>query len=517
MDRGLSRSREIELDRTGPLLRWGVPGLVAVFHLATSSGYGIFRDELYYLACGEHPAWGYVDHPPLAPLLAAAVRATLGTSTLALRLLPALAAALFVALAGSLAVGLGGRRPARLLAQLGAATAPVFLSLFGIFSMNAFDLLFWASALRLLVELLDDGPPELWLAFGLVAGVGLQNKVSMLFLGFGTVVGLLLGGRRDLLATRWPWLGGGIAALVFLPHLLWQRAHGWPTLEFMENARRLKNVALDPLTFLAEQFRMMGPATAVLWVSGLVYLLSGLQMRRFRPLGWGYLAVLGVMLVTAAKPYYLAAAYAPLIAAGAVGVEHLSLYFGRRILRFAVALVVVGANLALAPFAKAILPVESFVRYSTALGVQPGTDERHEIGRLPQFFADQVGWRELAETVAAVHRALPAEEREHACVFAQNYGQAGAIDLYGPSLGLPKAISAHNSYWLWGPRACSGEVVIVIGDRRQRLEELFADVQLGATYRCSDCMPYEAEKPIWIARHGKVPIADLWPRIRSFI
>ena len=181
------------------------------------------------------------------------------------------------------------------------------------------------------------------------------------------------------------------------------------------------------------------------------------------------------------------------------------------------ALVVVGANLALLPFAKAILPVETFVRYSTALGVRPGTDERHELGRLPQFFADQQGWRELAETVATVHRALPAEERAKACVFAQNYGQAGAIDLFGGPLGLPKAISAHNSYWLWGPRDCTGEVVIVIGDNRRRLEELFSSVEPGAVYRCGDCMPYEAEKPIWIARGGKVPVGELWPQIKRFI
>lgn len=517
MERRMSRSREIEIDRTSPLLRWGVPTLVVAFHLATSAGYGLFRDELYYLACGEHLAWGYVDHPPLTPLLAALVRATLGTSALALRLLPALAAGLFVALCGALAVALGGGRPSRLLAQLGAATAPVLISLAATFSMNVFDLLFWAAAFRVLVELLDDGEPVLWIAFGLLAGVGLQNKVSVLFLGFGVVAGLLLGGRRDLLATRWPWLGGLLSGLIFLPHLLWQQAHGWPTLEFMENARRLKMVAFDPLTFLAEQVRMMGPATSLLWFSGLVYLVAGREIRRFRPLGWAYLAVLAVMLGTGAKPYYLSPAYAPLLAAGAVGVERFSNYFGRRTLRFAVALVVVGANLALLPFAKPVLPVESFVRYASALGVQPGTDERHDLGRLPQFFADQLGWRELAEAVAAVHGALPATERASACVFGQNYGQAGAIDLYGPRLGLPKAISAHNSYWLWGPRDCRGEVLIVIGDRRERLEELFSRVELGATYRCGDCMPYEAEKSIWVAREPKVDVRGLWPQIKRFI
>lgn len=225
---------------------WLLPAAVLLFHVLTAPGYGYFRDELYYLVNGEHLGWGYVEHPPLIGWAAALVRSTLGDSLHAIRFPPALAGALTVLLVGLTARELGGRRPARVLAMLAAALTPVHLSLVSVLSMNAFDLLWWALAGWLLVRLLLAADPRLWLAFGAVAGVGLLTKVSFLFLGLGLVAGLLLARRWDLLRSPWLWAGGALAALLYLPHVLWQVAHGWPTLEFMDNARRLKNVELGP-------------------------------------------------------------------------------------------------------------------------------------------------------------------------------------------------------------------------------------------------------------------------------
>jgi len=381
--------------------------------------------------------------------------------------------------------------------------------------MNAFDLLFWAVIAWILVRVLSGGSERLWLAFGAAAGVGLLNKVSILYLGFGLLVGLVLARRWDVFRSRLFWAGGVLAFAIFLPHLVWQHSNGWPTPEFMANARRDKLAPLSAPGFVKEALLQTAPM-AWLWVLGVGWLLVARAAARVRTLGFAFLVVLGVLAFGGGKPYYLAAAYAFAFAAGAVALEGWTAGRARSI-RTTVAVLMVGVALAVSPLGRPVLPVETFVRYAAALGQTPGTEERHAVGRLPQFYADMHGWRGMAETVAAVVRTLPAEDRAKACVFGQNYGEAGATEYFGRALDLPPAISAHNSYWLWGPGRCSGEVLVVIGDRRERLDELFADVRLGGVSRCTDCMPYEDGRSIWVVRGLTQPISSLWPRLKRFI
>lgn len=491
--------------------------LQLALNLAFLTGYGIFRDELYFLSCAARLDWGYVDHPPFVAVATALWTALFGDSLAALRVLPALAGAATVAVIGSTARALGGGRFAVLLAGLAAALAPVVLALTSYLSMNAFDLFFQALAVRIVTGWLAGGPDRLWLAFGLVAGLGLQNKIGVLFLGFGVVAGVIAARRWDAFRKRELWLGGLVAALIFAPHLAWQQLHGWPTIEFIERANAVKNVDYAWSDFLVEQAMQNGPIAAVVWLSGLIALAAGRRLRAFRALGFAWLAVLALLLSTAAKPYYLAPVHAPLWAAGAVAIEQWSSRGrGRRLAAFGFAVLLVAAGLAVAPLARPILPVERYLAYAAALGEEPGSDERHELGRLPQFFADMQEWRELAGAAAVAASRLTPEEERVACVFGQNYGEAGAVERFGRELGLPPAISAHNSWYLWGPGACSGEVLIVFGDHRRRLEELFESVELGATFDCRDCMPYEDELPIWIARRPRTPLATIWPEIRNF-
>jgi hypothetical protein len=485
--------------------------LTLLFHLATAPGYGYFRDELYYLACAEHLSLGYVDHPPLVAWIAALVRAVLGTSLHALRLVPALAAAATVYTTGAIAARLGGRRYAQALAALAVMLAPVYLATASVFSMNALDQLAWALCFYLALRALD--APRYWLAFGLVAGIGLLNKLSVLFLGFGLLVGLLLARRWDVFKNMSFWLGGAVALLLFAPHLAWQVAHGLPTREFMANAAADKNLALAPLAFLREQALQLGPGALPIWLAGLAALLLAPAARPVRALGWCWLAVLAVMLSTSAKPYYLAPAYTALLAAGAVALES---RLRRPAVRALLLLLVLGPGLLAAPLAKPLLREDAYVRYAAALGVAPGSDERHALGRLPQFFADMHGWPEFAAAIADVYHRLPERERAVACVVGGNYGEAGAIDLFGRPLGLPPAISTHNSYFLWGPRGCTGEVVIVPTRDPQRLARLFARVERAATFDCVDCMPYEDDLPIWLARDARAPLADVWPELKSY-
>jgi hypothetical protein len=375
--------------------------------------------------------------------------------------------------------------------------------------MNGFDVLVWAGLARIAARLLAGGSGRLWLAFGALAGVGLLNKFDVVLLGVGIVVGCGLARRLDVFRSRWIWLGGAVAAALFAPHVAWQIVNGWPTREFVANAQRLKITPLGPLGFVAKQFAMAGPVGFSFALSGLGWLLTARRARGFRPLGWAALAVLVALATSVSKPYYFAPALTLLFASGGVALEDWTSGRFARPVR-ALSLVAAASILVAAPLAKPLLSEDGYVRYAAALHVRPGTDENHRLGRLPQFFADMHGWRDLAEAVAAVYAALPNEDRAQACVYGRNYGEAGAIDTFGPALGLPTAISQHNSYWMWGPGSCTGAVILIIGgDLADHIED-FASVVPGGTFRCADCMPYESDLTIWVARGLRAPIVDAW-------
>ncbi len=483
----------------------------------THRGYGYFRDELYYLASAEHLGFGYVDHPPLIGLIAWLVRSTLGDSLFAVRLLPAVAHGATVALAARLAREMGGGRYAQFAAALATALAPAYVGLCGFLSMNAFDIVFWAALWLISARALRSGNPRMWLWFGLVAGLGLQNKISVLFLGFGVVAGLVVTRRWHAFRSWHVWAGGAIAGLVFLPHVIWQWGYGWPTLEFMANATREKNVSMTAAAFMAEQVTYLNALALPLWVAGLAALLFLPRLCAFRTMGWAYLAVLAVMLATNSKPYYLAPAYTALFAAGAAALEALPRSSGGPVLRVLMLVFVAAGGALSAPLAKPLLTPEAYLRYVEATGLSPRSIERHDQARLPQHFADMHGWPELAANVAQVFDALPAADRARACIFASNYGQAGAVDVLGAPLGLPRAISGHNSYYLWGPRGCTGEVVIALGGGNEDYEQVFASVEQAAVHTCIDCMPYENNLPIFVLRGARVPLAAIWPRVKRFI
>ncbi|RPH36362.1 phospholipid carrier-dependent glycosyltransferase [bacterium] len=484
-------------------------------------GYGLNGDELYYLACSEHLDWGYVDQPPLSIFLLWLERAILGDSHFAIRLLPALAGTATVLMTGLLARRLGAGRFGQLLAGICALVAPLYLGVHHMFSMNAFDTLFWIAALYLFVCLLDDGRPRLWLWLGVVIGLGLENKISLLFLGFGLVVGLALTSRRRLLLDPRAWLGALIAFLLLLPNIIWQVVEGWPTLEFIHNAQTQKMVELPPLLFLKEQFMLMHPLTAAVWVVGLAMLLVHPSMRRFRSLGWCYLAILALFFLQKGKPYYLGPAYPILFAAGACALER---WFRSTWTRSVAVALLLATGAATIPMALPVLPVDTYIRFSEALGSRPASGERFEEGKLPSFYANMFGWEKLTALVDSVYRTLPPEDRARCGIFGQNYMQAGAIDFYGRRFGLPRAMAGHNNYWLWGIEghtAAAGHVqpkmVIVIGGSERRLREWFEEVEERARFQDEYIQPIHNNEPIFVVRKPKVPFAMLWPKVRFYI
>ena len=457
----MSASSESESKWTsGPAVVLYLAAVKLLLHLFTAGRYGIFRDELYYLACAEHLDWGYVDQPPLIALIAWIARHLFGSSLLGLRLLPAIAGAALVWLTGKLAREMGGGRFAQALAALATLVVPIFLVFHHLLTMNAFEPLIWLGATWSVVRAINTDRASYWLWFGVIIGLGLETKYSIIFFAFGTVAGLLLTSDRRFLKSKWIWLGLLAALLIFLPNLLWLVKHDFPFLELMRNIRESgRDVARGPIAFIADQALIMNPILFPLWVGGLLWLFFSKDGRRYRIFGWAYVVMLITFIVLKGKNYYLAPAYPILFAAGAVAFERLTVqsptskvqghldtgtagdspadretpfpfpsYPSTHFLRWLYVALIILAGAALAPLSAPILSPETFIRYQKALGIEPSKTENQDTGPLPQYFADEFGWEEMTRAVNEVYNRLPPDERAQTAIFANSYGQAGAID-----------------------------------------------------------------------------------------
>src|SRR6266850_3254739 len=489
-----------------------------LIHLLTNGRYGYFRDELYYIACGRHLDFGYVDQPPLSILLLRLSQLFLGDSLFAIRLLPALAGAAIVALTGIIAREIGGRVWSDALACAATLSALFYLAVGNFFSMNVFEPLFWMGAVYLLVRIINGGSPTLWLWLGVLFGLGLENKHSTAFFAAGILVGLLLTSERRHFAEKYIWLGGVIAFAIALPNILWQALHQWPTYELLSNiAHSNKNVALSPAQFIAQQAVFLNPGTLPLWLSGLFWLFGSRDGRRYRVIGIIYLVTLTEFIVLHGKSYYLAPAYPMLFAAGSVAVERI---FAARLKWikpvFLGAIIAMGALSG--PLVLPILPPDKLVAYMRAIQMEPPRTETSHTVALPQIFADQFGWEQMVGSVAHVYHHLRPEDERRAAIFCQNYGEAGAIDFFGPKLGLPLAISGHQNYFLWGPHDWTGEVSLVLDTNDENERELFASVEdLGQVVSSPWAMPFERRMHIFLCRDLKVSVRELWPRVKKWL
>ena len=517
--------------------------------LLTGLRYGIFRDELYYLDCANHLGWGYVDQPPFSIALLAGWRALFGDGLLAIRVPPALALGALIILTAGLARDLGAGRYGRFLAAAGALACPVFLAFGSFYSMNPFDALFWVIALRIFARILErdadagdavaggagsaggsgsadgsgasHGTPRLWLLLGLVMGLGLMNKISVLYFAVALLLALLAAPARRQLATRWPWLGVAIAAALFLPHLIWQIAHGWPTVEFVLNAKRHKIAALGFGGFASHQLLEMGPLNWLMYAPGLLWLLLARSAARWRALGWLFVAAFLILSLQRSKPYYLAPAYPALLAGGGCAIESWTrsgfwLRRGWRSVRPRLALILLAGGVMTGPLVIPALSPERLIAYLRAIGIKPPAEERGRQAELPQLLADRFGWQELADAVASTWRSLPEADRARAGIVARNYGEAGAINYFGRKLGLPRAASGHNSYWLWGPPAHT-DVIVAVGFDLEDLQKSFASVKPAVRRVSRWAMPYESDLTVYVCRDWKVPPEEGWRGTRLFI
>jgi hypothetical protein len=484
-------------------------------HLGVGAGYGYHRDELYYLACADHLAWGYVDHPPFAVVMLAIVRLIAGDSVAAIRIVPALAGAVTVVVIGLMARRLGGGRFAQVLAMTAAVAAPFYLALDSYFSMNAFDLLIWSVAGWLLINILQGAPERWYWWLGLVLGLGLENKISVLWLGFGLTVGLLLTPQRAILRTRGPWIAAGIALALFAPHVIWQVAHRFPTVDFMRNAASDKLSSHTVAAYVRAQLDGMLIISMPVWIAGLAYYLWLEPGRRFRSLGWAWIAVFLLLAFTStSRAAYLAPAYTWLLAAGGVALER-AVSPWRSGVRIAYLALILLAGISAAPAVLPLLP-KADLAARAASNPRPPDEERRGTSRFPEFLGHMDGWPEIVDEIADVYGGLPEVERNHAAILAPDYGMAGAVDLFGRVRGLPPALSAHNSYWSWGLRGQHPETFIVIDRTDKLLKRWFTDVHRAGETRCDYCMSYDNHQPIWIARGLRLPPGVWWAAMQTF-
>jgi hypothetical protein len=498
---------------------YGIAIFCFVLHVAFNNRYGYFRDEFDYIICGRHLGWGYVDQPPLLPVLTRICLAIFGESLRSVRLIPALTSAALIVFTGVITRELGGKRFAVIFSAITILVAPIYLSGGSLLTSNCnLEPILWMGCVYFAILAVKREEPLYWLWFGVIAGIGLQEKYGILVLGFGIVIGLLLTAQRRLLINRWMWLGGLAAFLIFLPNLIWNVANHWPFVQLIHNIKADdRDVVLSPWEYSSQQMLLILPSSAPVWVTGVIGLLIARRFKPYRFLGWAYLVAFTVFVVLHGKNYYLAAIYPVYLAAGCVLIDAAIDRIGQRWLKPTIAALTLIGGAALAPVTVPVLPIDQFIGYMNKLPTKlPRSEHSHDRVALPQHYADQFGWDEIVGKTAEVWNKLPAADRQDCAIFAQNYGQAGAIDFLGPNYGLPQSISGHQSWWLWGPRGYSGKCMIVLDDERPRLEELFHQVEYVSS---SPRNPYalENELSFYICRDPKFgTLTDLWPQIKRW-
>jgi hypothetical protein len=497
------------------LVPWIAAAAVFLLHLVANPHYGYFRDELYFIICGFHPDWGYVDQPPLVPLMSAATQ-LFGHSLVLLRAVPALFGAAGVFVTCRLVSAFGGGRFAQALAAIVFAFTGVLSAFAGKVGTDEVGLWTWSLIALYVVRLTQGADPRWWLAVGAAAGISLESKYSVVFFLAALAAGLLVTPARRILFNRWFAAGCGIAALIALPNVLWQWQHGFPMLELLENGQNGKNIIVGPLFYLFQELVITIPFLAPVWIIGLVWLIRSPQ-NRF--LGIAYAVLIVEMLLFHGKHYYPAAVYPILIAAGAVPIEA----WTRRaiIVRGVVVAYAFVFGLAFLPMSLPILPEESYVAYAArvnALLHLPhdvlATEHGREVAALPGDWADMHGWPEIAAAAKQVYDSLPPAERKRAVVFAGNYGDASAVAFFTPDVPV---ISVHNQYWVWGTKGYDGSVLVQIGGTCFAAEHLYASRTVVTTVRSRWAIGWEQNRPIAICRGIRQPLAAAWPTVKVFI
>ncbi|HUN30154.1 MAG TPA: glycosyltransferase family 39 protein, partial [Alphaproteobacteria bacterium] len=507
----------------------GIAIAIATFalHLCTAWRYGYFRDELYFIACGRHLAWGYVDQPPLVALVAWLAQPE-HDGLIALRLLPALAAGFAAFVAVQIARDLGGGRFAQWLAGIAVALTPAYLLLGNLLTTTSFEPLSWTLVIWLVIRSVALKQPrrgtaaKTWLTIAAAASFGLYGKYSMALLLAALLAGLLATKERRILATPWLAISASVVAVVMLPNLWWQAAHGWPFLAVLQGdaAHRhafnngwlleSQNLAGNAISFAAEQLVYTNPLASPVWLAGLIAPFAWRRLRDLRFLSIAYVVLFATAVMLEAKGYYIIGIYGALLAMGSVVVERAAGW-----LRIALFAALTAAAVATMPLSIPVLSIDGFISYTRVLGLTGRDGAPAHL--IQPIYAEEFGWDRLARDVASVYAALPAATRATTAIYADTYADAGAIDFFGPAHDLPSAISSQNSYWLWGTHGYDGTRLIAIGASRiDLLRRYYHSCRLIATSNEPLKWVVEGPAPIYLCTGPVMPLDQIWPHLRWY-
>lgn len=507
-------------NKSEPLLArkavYGLASLSFVGHVATAllTPYSIHRDELLYLAMGKYLRFWQMDFPPLIALLGNITRWLFGDSLLAIRLFPAVAGALLVIQAAQIAREMSGGGRAQVLASLAVLFNPLFLRAGALFQPTVFDQLWWTVSLYCFLRLLKSDHAKWWILLGVAGGFGLLTKFSIAFFGIGVLAGILLTHLRKTLLTPWPYAAMVIALAIGSPSIVGQVQLDFPVVTQLQVLQEVQLSRVTPMSFLLFQLLVLGPAVVLVGL-GIWWLTCTRVARQFRAIGWACLTSFVVVMVLQGKPYYVGPLYPVLLAAGAValGTFALPVY---RIAKIAMMTLVLAYGVVTLPLGLPILPPEPMARYSVALNASEArTSNTGEVLSLPQDYADMLEWEEQVSLVARAYHALPAQKKAMAVIMARNYGEAGAIDFFGPRYGLPRAVCVSGSYWFFGPGELPGEVVVSIGLTPEDVQGLFQSVEIVGHADNRWTVPEERNIPIMVCESPRQSLQELWPRFKG--
>ena len=491
---------------------WLVALLVAIVHAATAGRYDAQRNELYFLVCGRHPDFGYVDQPPLVPLIAAATQ-IFGVNVWLLRLPATLAAVGLVLLCAAFARLLGGEARAASLAAIAAGIAPGLAGLTSHLTTSTFEPIAWTAAAFLLTRaiLRDTRSDLIWI--GVLAGTAMEAKWGIAVWLVALAVGVVASPARRMLLWWQLWLGIAIAAVLVLPNLLWQWQHGWPFFDvILPHLESQKNFTGPFWQFEWRQALAMNIVLAPLWLAGAIGPFIDRRLAAARVLSLAFLLATAFYYLQRGTNYYLFPAYPTMFAVGAVLCERLAASVTR-----AWMVAALGVSALFAPLTLPILEPAQLQRYMAAMHIRPAPIEAAGVGApLTQSLSDEFGWRDLADKVAAIVRQLSPEDRARAVILTSNYGEAAALDVFGGKDGLPPVLSGQNQYWLWGPRGHDGSLIIHVGGDIERWRRICGSVEAAGSFGNPYAMPYENNRAIFICRDLRMPIERLWPRLKRF-
>jgi hypothetical protein len=507
-------------NRNLPVLILTLSLLNLIIYLITTGfiAYGIFRDELYYLSCTNRLDLGYVDHPPLSIYVLAIWKWLFGDSMITIRIVPAIVSSLTLFMLGIFTRRLGGGRAAIVISMLTYMLTPIFLGMNTIFSMNTFDFLFWITSAYFLLRIVQEENPKLWIWLGVIIGLGLLNKTSMLWLASGIFLATIFTPLRKDLKTKYPYLAALIVLLIFSPFIIWNITHDFAHLEFMRNAASRKYGGLTLMSFIMDQLLLLNPLAIFIWFPGIYFFFFNDEGKKFKAVIFIWIATFLILLINGhSKGEYIAAAYQILFAGGAVIIEKWSTE-KRSWIKYSIAIPVILAGLLISPFARPTLTIEQFLKYQNALGLEPPSNEGQNLNRnIPQFYADMYGWEDLAKNVSKVYQSLPEEERKTTIVYCSNYGKAGAIEYYSKKYPLPKVICPHNSYWYWWPNGNNITTVIIIGGEIEDHLQALKVVKAVGIHQTKYGMPYENNLTLFIGHGLKRSIEEIRRSNKIFI